>query len=77
MTTQAEWHGTIHERELLLQVLRHNCDCTRGIMGVIVGTCAPHEALATDQRFIDGLLWGRHARQLLLTEEFFIAVHPN
>ena len=64
------WHGSDTERTDLLNAIARNCDCTYGLMGVRVATCAPHTALVEDQQFLDHVLYVRHIRECLLREEF-------
>lgn len=70
MVAQVIWHGTQQESFELCTALTHNCTCEFGLMGARTTTCPPHEALAHNQRFSDGLLYYRHLRNRLLLEEF-------
>jgi hypothetical protein len=70
MATSVLWHGTQTEALELLQALSRNCSCVVTAEGVRLSTCPPHEMLSSDQRAIDGLLFGRRIAPRLRTEEF-------
>ena len=63
MIHRTRWNGTETELLVLVDVLGRHCTC-RG-----AGLCAPHTML-TEQRLVDGLLFGRRIVQRLLSEEF-------
>jgi hypothetical protein len=73
MAISVLWHGSQTEALELLQALSRNCSCVVTAEGVRLATCAPHEMLSTDQRAIDGLLFGRRIAARLRNEEF----HPS
>lgn len=66
------WHGDREESGALVTAIAKNCACVFGLMGMRVSTCEPHQALVSDQRFLDGLLVMRHYRDKLLLQEFTI-----
>jgi hypothetical protein len=66
MTNRTRWNGTEAELLVLVDVLGRNCVC-HGIRGG--GLCAAHGML-TEQRSVDGLLFGRRISTRLLSEEF-------
>jgi hypothetical protein len=63
------WSGTATESQELLGAIARNCACDFCPMGVRLSTCAPHQALVDDQRWLDGLLFMRSRRAQLLQEE--------
>lgn len=65
----ALWHGTTVEGAELQRAIARNCECQYGAFGVRIATCKPHEALMSDQRFLDGLLLMRRLRARLVAEE--------
>lgn len=67
---KTQWHGDGDESKALLEAVTHNCECQFGAFGVRNKTCAPHQAMVDDQRFLDGLLMMRHMRDQLLAQEF-------
>ena len=66
---QVTWNGTSAESYELLASVRRNCACQFDQAGVQIRSCAPHDALVSSQRFLDGLLFARRIRQQLLSEE--------
>ena len=70
MINRTRWNGTEAELLVLVDVLGRHCAC-RGR-----GLCAPHGML-TEQRSVDGLLFGRRIVQRLLTEEFESTASAN
>ena len=64
------WHGTEKEANDLLEIIRHNCECKYGVMGVRTTTCAAHTALVSDQRFLDGLVYAHRIKDCLERKEF-------
>lgn len=64
------FHGTEDEMRDLLNALTRNCACTFGLMGVRLTTCAPHDALVHDQRWLDHLLFARRICTRLEREEW-------
>jgi hypothetical protein len=73
MPSSVLWHGTQTEALELLQALSRNCSCVVTAEGVRLSTCAPHQMLSSDQRAVDGLLFGRRIATRLREEEF----HPT
>jgi hypothetical protein len=69
MATSVLWHGTQTEALELLQALSRNCSCVVTAEGVRLSTCVPHEMLSSDQRAVDGLLFGRRIAARLMREE--------
>jgi hypothetical protein len=53
------WHGTTEEAAALGKAMAHNCGCTFTYMNMRLSTCPVHQALLTDQRMLDGLVWER------------------
>lgn len=51
--TKTRWNGTDDEASLLLGIIKKSCDCQDTF------ECSMHRLIRTDQRFLDGLLWGR------------------
>lgn len=72
VAAQVVWNGTHAEAQALIEAISHNCGCEFGIMGVRKSTCAPHDAFAHDQRFLDGLLTAFHWRDELFREEHML-----
>ncbi|MCA1648104.1 MAG: hypothetical protein LC797_22460 [Chloroflexi bacterium] len=70
MATSVLWHGTQTEALELLQAVSRYCSCVVTAEGVRLSTCPPHELLSSEQRAIDGLLFGRRIAGQLRTEEF-------
>jgi hypothetical protein len=66
MINRTRWNGTEAELLVLVDVLGRHCAC-KGVRGG--GLCSPHSML-TEQRSVDGLLFGRRIVQRLLREEF-------
>lgn len=64
------WNGSLMERDELLRILSHNCACQYDASGARSGVCAPHSALVSSQRFLDGLVFARHIVARLVSEEF-------
>jgi hypothetical protein len=69
MSDAATWHGDQVELGELRAAIRNNCGCDISIIGMPRSVCAPHRALDSDQRWLDGLLAMRHIRDQLNTEE--------
>ena len=63
-TVVVVWHGDFAQVQALIEAIGHNCGCD----GQKPGMCSAHQAMLT-QRFLNGLLWGRHMRERLLAEE--------
>ncbi len=63
MINRTRWNGTEAELLALVDVLGRHCACRTGRL------CPPHGML-TEQRSVDGLLFGRRIVQRLLMEEF-------
>jgi hypothetical protein len=57
------WHGTADDVLALSLAIDHNCDCAAPRV------CAAHRAML-DQRFLNGVLFGKHLAKRLLAEEF-------
>jgi hypothetical protein len=67
------FRGTDEEQSDLLAALEHNCTCEysdEDKTGPRVKTCVGHSALVNDQRFLDGLLWVRHNRDIYKAKEW-------
>ncbi len=71
---QVIWNGTESESYDLLASVRRNCACQYDQTGVQVRSCPPHDALVSNQRFLDGLLFARRIVQQLLAEEGLVAL---
>lgn len=56
------WNGDADGMLALMAAIEHNCN------GGPPGLCGAHKAIL-DQRFLDGVLWARWAREQLLREE--------
>lgn len=69
-TTYARWNGDQAEGMALADASNHNCTCKYDGDGFQSSTCGVHLAIKQNQRFLDGILWGRHIAQRLLCEEF-------
>jgi hypothetical protein len=65
----SDWHGTEDEALALVDAVKRSCDCQKDMAGRILRPCGAHRALI-DQRFLDGLLWGRHAASRYRAEEW-------
>jgi hypothetical protein len=59
MVAPVVWHGTQAEAAALGTAMAHNCGCTFTYMNMRLSTCSVHQALLTDQRRLDGLVWER------------------
>ena len=70
MFPQVVWKGTEPESFELLSVIQGNCVCEFGTDGARSRVCKPHDALVHDQRFLDGLLFGRRIADRLRAEEW-------
>jgi hypothetical protein len=57
------WHGDVAEAYALAAAIEHNCECKPPV------SCGAHAAML-EQRFLNGLLFGRYLAQRLLVEEF-------
>ena len=66
----AIWNGTEAESDDLLVSLALYCACEFDAAGARIKTCPPHDALVHNQRFLDGLLFGRRIAHLLIAEEW-------
>jgi hypothetical protein len=64
------WHGTHQEAADLLTAALHHCTCVVDDNAARVVTCPPHLMVFTDQRAINGLLFGRRMYQRWRDEEF-------
>ncbi len=64
------WHGSDTEAGDLLSAAQHHCMCVLDEHDVRVRMCPSHTMVFGDQRALDGLLFARHMRQRLQTEEF-------
>ena len=69
MIQQAVWKGTERQSFELLGAIQRNCVCEYAPSGARTKLCMPHEALLNDQRWLDGLLFGRHIADRLRSEE--------
>jgi hypothetical protein len=67
--TKVDWNGTLVEELDLLAAVQHNCACSFDRLGARLSICSGHSMLMNDQRALNGLLWHRHLRDLLLAEE--------
>ena len=63
------WHGTADEASDLLAAVEHACSCQFDVWGARASACPAHLALATDQRFLNGLLAQRRRAEQLWMEE--------
>jgi hypothetical protein len=66
---QVIWNGTEAESHDLLASVRRHCACQFDQAGVQIRSCPPHDALASSQRFLDGLLFARRIAERLRAEE--------
>lgn len=57
------WKGTPAEATELLAAVKNNCECEPSL------ECSLHEAVRTDQQFLDDLLYVRSRRRLYFREE--------
>lgn len=64
------FHGTTEEADDLVAALARNCECTFTPVGIRMSTCAVHDALINDQRWLDGLLFARRLVSVLTREEW-------
>jgi hypothetical protein len=64
------WNGTEAEASALLAAIARFCTCRSEEDGAWTALCASHEALAGNQRFPDGLLFGRRIAHRLIAEEW-------
>jgi hypothetical protein len=67
MPTVTSWKGTETQMLQLVYVLMRHCGCQP--VPLAAGSCPAHRML-TDQRVLDGLLFGRYMAQQLIEEEF-------
>jgi hypothetical protein len=67
---QAVWHGTEAESRALLAAVARYCACQFADNGALAAACPSHDALVRNQRFLDGLLFGRRIGQRLIHEEW-------
>ncbi len=70
MTREAHFNGSEEEANRLLRSVANNCACVVTGDKKITSVCEAHKAIATDQRFLDGLLYSRQMRGQLIKEEF-------
>lgn len=70
--TVVQWHGTVEESNALVSAIANNCECKFGLMGARMSTCVPHQAMIEDQRWLDGLLFGRRLRHDLIQGEWSV-----
>lgn len=61
--------GTEVERSALLEALSHNCTCVQDGQGTFKSVCPGHAALASDQRFVNGMVFARRLAPLLWKQE--------
>lgn len=61
------WHGSQDQLVDLTKILAGVCVCDFEAGHNYV--CPPHKAFQSDQRFMDGLLYGRAMRRRFLVEE--------
>ena len=69
MPRLAVFHGDAETAYALMVAVEHNCTCERDDVGKVRGDCGAHRVLL-DQRFSDGVLFGRFLLQRLRAEEF-------
>ena len=70
MASLTIWHGDAAGALALQLAVEHNCTCHVDANGVTVpGNCGAHRAML-EQRFVDGILFGRYLTERLLREEF-------
>lgn len=69
MPRLAIFHGDAETAYALMVAVEHNCSCDRDELGKVRGDCGAHRALL-DQRFSDGVLFGRFLMRRLMAEEF-------
>jgi hypothetical protein len=62
VVTVVVWHGDTVLMQELISAIAHNCSCQGN------NVCGAHQAML-EQRFADGMLWGRWMRERLLAEE--------
>lgn len=67
---QVVFNGSRDEAVLLLDILARNCECQMNGMRQITVACAGHVAVATDQHFVDYLVFVRRMRAYYLAAEF-------
>jgi hypothetical protein len=70
MIGQVVWKGTEQESFDLLKAIQRNCACEYAPTGARTRPCLPHQALVGDQRWLDGLLFGRRIADRLTAEEW-------
>jgi hypothetical protein len=67
------WHGDTAGALALQVAVEHNCTCEVDANGrTRPGKCSAHRAML-DQRFVDGILFGRYLTEQLLREEFLLS----
>jgi len=69
---EAIWKGTRAESSALLAALAHHCTCQFADSGALVQACAAHMDLVRNQRYLDGLLYGRRLADRFRAEEWGI-----
>jgi hypothetical protein len=67
---QAVWNGTEAESRALLAAIARYCACQFADNGALTVACPSHDALVRNQRFLDGLLFGRRIGQRFIREEW-------
>jgi hypothetical protein len=75
MATHATWKGTIEESQALAEAVGHNCACPAPEDDAVSVVCGPHRILLVDQRALDGLLFVRQIRAMLISEAFGDSAH--
>ena len=63
------WKGDVASITQLQVAVMNNCTCEHDDAGRVSGQCSAHQAML-DQRFVDGILFGRWLLERLLAEEF-------
>lgn len=70
MASLTIWHGDAAAALALQVAVQRNCTCQVDANGITVpGNCGSHRAML-EQRFVDGILFGRYLAERLLIEEF-------
>ena len=64
------WNGDADGMLALMTAIEHNCN------GGPPASCGAHKAIL-DQRFLDGVLWARWAREQLIAEEQMLIRHDH
>lgn len=64
------WHGTKRQAAELVAACARNCACSYNTLGQRSGpSCAPHDGMVHDQKWLDGLLFERYIVRILRREE--------